>query len=199
MIDVFSHRVLFNGIENSKDGIINAIQFNFGLELDLRCNSRDIYLSHDPSNSAELFSNICPLLNNSKFPIALHIKDLKCTEKIVSILHEYDVKNCFLFDSDYDYILDRSTTFDVAFYANCKPQENTAKIFWCDEVKEKWYSKQILEELHDQDKILYAVSRELVIPSSLSEIICDWNRLIELGFDGICTNFPTQLSELLKK
>jgi glycerophosphoryl diester phosphodiesterase len=198
MIDIFSHRVLFNGIENSKDGILNAIQFNFGLELDLRCDSRGIYLSHDPSNSAELFSDICSLLNNSKSPIALHIKDLKCTEKIVSLLHEYDVKNCFLFDSDYDYILERSTKFDVAFYANSKPQKNTAKIFWCDEVKEKWYSNQILEELHNQGKTLYAVSRELVISSSLSEIINDWTRLIELGFDGICTNFPTQLNELLK-
>ena len=199
MIDIFSHRALFNGIENSRDGIIDAIQSNFGLELDLRCNSRGVYLSHDKSKSGELFANICPLLINYTLPIALHIKELECTEKIVDILNDYDIKNCFLFDSDYDYISNKSRKFNVALYVNSKPVKNNAKIFWCDEVQEKWYSKQIIKELHDDGKILYAVSQELVIDSNFSEIVKDWNRLIEFGFDGICTNFPKQLYEFLQK
>ena len=199
MIDILSHRALFNGIENSKDGITNAIQSNFGLELDLRCNSRGVYLSHDQSNFGELFYDVCSLLSNCKSPVALHIKELQCTDQVVSILHEYNVKNCFLFDTDYNYILTRSANFDVAFYVDSKPKKNDAKIFWCDEVKEKWYSKQIIEELHDNGKTLYAVSRELVMNSNLSEITEDWNRLVKLGFDGICTNFPKQLREFLEQ
>ena len=35
--------------------------------------------------------------------------------------------------------------------------------------------------------------------SNLSEITEDWNRLVKLGFDGICTNFPKQLREFLEQ
>lgn len=198
MIDIFSHRALFHKVENSKKGIINCIQLGFGLELDLRCDSRGVYLSHDLSGTGELFSDVCSFLKDSKSPIALHIKELECVENTVDILYQYDVKNCFLFDSDYEYILKKSSKFEVAFYANSKPQKTNAKIFWCDEIKEKWYSKNLIEKLHYEGKILYAVSRELVMPSSLPEIVDDWKRLIELGFDGICTNFPEKLNKMIK-
>ena len=198
MINIFSHRAQFHGVENSKKGIINCINSGFGLELDLRCDYRGVYLSHDLSKTGELFSDVCPFFKNSRSLIALHIKELECVEKTVELLHQHDVKNCFLFDSDYEYILKKSSKFDVAFYANSEPQKNSAKIFWCDEVKEKWYSKNIIKKLHGEGKILYAVSIELVMPARMPEIIDDWKRLMKLGFDGICTNFPEKLNEIIK-
>jgi len=198
MIDIFSHRAIFHGVENSKKGIIYCIQSDFGIELDLRCDYRGVYLSHDLSETGELFSDVCSFLQDSKSLVALHIKELECIEKTVELLHQHDVKNCFLFDSNYEYILKKSSEFEVAFYANSEPEKNNAKFFWCDEVKEKWYSKNLIKKLHDEGKILYAVSRELVGPTSMPKIIDDWKRLIDLGFDGICTDFPEKLNEFIK-
>jgi len=198
MIDIFVHRAILDGKENSKDGVVKYIQLGFGIELDLRCDSRGVYLSHDPSNYGELFSNVCSLLKNSKSLLALHIKELSCIEKIVELLKKHDLTNCFLFDSDYDFILNKSSNYEVAFYADCRPKKVGAHKLWCDEIKEKWYSKNLIEKLHDEGKILYAVSRELVMPSSFTEIVDDWQRLLELGFDGICTNYPEEIKNFLE-
>ena len=52
-----------------------------------------------------------------------------------------------------------------------------------------------IENLHKQNKILYSVSRELITSSSMDEIRSEWFRLIKLGFDGICTNYPLELQK----
>lgn len=196
-MDIFAHRAIFDGKENSKYGIAKNLQLGFGIEIDLRCDSRGVYLSHDYPNLAELFNSVCSLLKNSNSTIALHIKKLSCTMEIVKLLENFDIKNCFLFDSDYKFILNKSANFEVAFYASSKPKKIDARILWCDEIKEKWYSQNLINKLHNENKILYAVSRELVTKSDLSEIFNDWKRLIDLGFDGICTNHPVELHKFL--
>ena len=84
---------------------------------------------------------------------------------------------------------------EVALYATEKPNNVKAKILWCDELKDKWYKKEIIEEFHKKDKIMYAMSKELLEPCSKDEIKTEWERLLKLKFDGICTDHPKELSE----
>ncbi len=69
---------------------------------------------------------------------------------------------------------------------------------WCDEIQEKWYSKEIFSELHKNNKIIYVMSLELVKTCNENEIVSEWQRLINLGIDGICTKYPEKLMKFVK-
>ena len=49
--------------------------------------------------------------------------------------------------------------------------------------------------MQKQNKILFAHSLELIQQSTFTEIENEWSRINEIGFDGICTNFPIECSE----
>ena len=196
MKEIFAHRALINSEEHSVKGILQYLDLGLGIELDLRKNSRGIYLSHDPTNSGILFRDMCPFLLKSKSTVALHVKELLALQDIKDIIDEFSLKRIFIFDTDYEYISKMFSNTDVAYYASEIPNNNiNAKIFWCDELKEKWYTKENIDKMHMNNKTIYSVSRELVKQSTMEEIYDDWKRLIKVGFDGICTNYPLELQQ----
>jgi glycerophosphoryl diester phosphodiesterase len=196
MKEIFAHRALINSEEHSIKGILKYIDLGLGIELDLRKSSHGIYLSHDPTNSGILFRDICPILLKSESTIALHIKELTASEDIKDIINEFSLEKIFVFDTDYEYVSKMFSTTDVAYYASKIPSNNiNAKIFWCDELEKKWFTKENIDKMHMRNKTIYSVSRELVKQSTMEEIYEDWGRLIKVGFDGICTNYPLELQQ----
>lgn len=200
MMEIFAHRALFDSKENSILGIENYVHHGMGIELDLRFGKHGIYMSHDPLKDNELFEEACKILKKTNSKIALHIKEIEAVSEVVKLIDTYSIRNCFLFDTDYEKISHLAGGLvEVGFYASEKPENVTAKILWCDEVKSRWYDKEVISTLHKQNKILYAVSRESVEKCSMSNILSDWERLIKLGFDGICTNYPNELMNFKMK
>ena len=199
MISIFAHRALYNNLEHSELGIKYYLDNHFNIEIDLRINSGGVYLSHDRTHKAISLESICPLLKNSQVVIALHVKELECVTSTIKLLNTYGIKNCFLFDTDYNLVKNMSQNFEVADHINSNPSQITSKILWCDEIQEKWYSSKRINDLHKQGKIIYAVSCELVKSSTFEQIVQDWKKLIDVGIDGICTNYPLELHKFMAK
>ena len=197
-LEIFVHRAMLNANENSLDGILNCVKNNFSLELDLRYNEY-VYLSHDKDSPNTLFEDACKILQKSKSLISLHIKEFFAIQNTIEIIKKFSLQNnSFLFMTDFAYtdIKNIATnSVEIAYYASNLPLITNSKFYWCDELQSKWYTKKILEDLHVHNFFCIAMSTELTKKANKQEIQFDWERLINLGFDGICTNFPLELKD----
>lgn len=196
MLEIISHRGICNSEESSLAGIQNCIKFNFGLELDLRKNENNVYISHDKLSNGLLLEDTCSFLKNSTTKIFFHIKELSALDETLELLSKFDVKNFFIFNTENNELFLKKN-IPTADYINKKPTKTHSKILWCDETKEEWFDKEIISDLHKQNKILFAHSLELIKDSTFSEIKQEWKRIDSLGFDGLCTNFPLECSKFL--
>ena len=200
MKEILAHMAMYNCKENTVDGVKNYSDLGFGSELDLRHGKNGVYLSHAISETGDLFEDVCKVLTNSKIRIALHIKELEAVKQTLELLKKYSVGNFFFVNTDYKKIHSIiNEEIVMAFYANERPINVNEKILWCDEVKSKWYDKDIILNFHKQNKVLYAMSKELIKPCDKSEIELEWERLVKLGFDGLCTNYPIECFNFLKR
>ena len=198
MIEIFSHRIIFNGIENSVESIPYYKKLGIGIELDLRYNNNQVYISHDPTNKGKLFEEVCKQRDKSEIRMALHIKEKEVINPVIKILKEYSIKNYFLFDTEnfeYNNLIDKTK---IADYVVKKDQNIMGEILWCDEIQNKWYSKEIMKNLHQENKLIYAMSLEVMKKCDNESIYLEWDRLINLGVDGICTKYPEKLMRFVK-
>jgi len=200
MKEIFAHRALYKGLENTIEGIKHFKNLGVGVELDLRYGDNGIYMSHDPQNNAELFETVCKLYSNSKIKMALHIKEIKVINETVKLLKKYSISNCFLFNTEMTNFSEMIDGYEIAKYVNKKPIDVKEKKIWCDETKNKWYNKKDILDMHQKNKIMYAMSYEVVNEKyTENEMFLEWKRLIELGFDVICTKYPEKLIEFEKR
>ncbi len=200
MTKIFAHRAIFNSKENTLDGIKFYAKKMINVELDLRKND-EIYLAHEKNVKGDSFKKACEILKNSNIQAALHIKEFEIVSELQKILEEYSLEQkCFLFMDDVKYELLRkniSNNIEVAFYMNKKNHcEN--KIIWCDELKEKWFEREIISGFQKKGKELIVMSPELISSVDMNQIKEKWEYLVEIGFDGICTDHPIKLKKWLE-
>ena len=119
---------------------------------------------------------------------------MQVIEETIQLLKQYSIKNCVLYNTDGKNIPNENF-IEIGFYANKFPNNVNEKILWCDETNERWFDRKTILELQKQNKILFAHSLELIQQSTFTEIENEWSRINEIGFDGICTNFPIECSE----
>ena len=130
--------------------------------------------------------------------MALHIKEKEVINPVIKILKEYSIKNYFLFDTEnfeYNNLIDKTK---IADYVVKKDQNIMGEILWCDEIQNKWYSKEIMKNLHQENKLIYVMSLEVMKKCDNESIYLEWDRLINLGVDGICTKYPEKLMRFVK-
>ena len=198
MTETVAHRALFNGKENSVEGIKHYVKLGIGIEIDIRYNKNGAYISHDKQDGGELFEKACEIAKNSKIIMAIHIKEIEAVKEVVNLLEKYSIKNYFLFDTDHNNLSKIIKTRKIGEYVNKKPIKLKQKILWCDEVQGKWYDEKLISDLHKNNNIIYAVSLEVFKKCSKEEMIAEWKRLTKLGIDGICTDFPEELIKFSK-
>ena len=169
MKEILAHMAMHNCEENTVDGIKNYSKLGFGAELDLRYGKNGVYLSHSISETGDLFEDACKVLTNSKIRIALHIKELEVVEQTLELLKKYSVKNFFFVNTNYKKIPSAiNEEIIISFYANERPINVNEKILWCDEVKSKWYDKDIILNFHKQNKILSIMKEHFSRDTALS-------------------------------
>jgi len=199
MLEIFGHRAILNGVENSIKSIPYYKKLGIGIELDLRFNDNDlVYVSHDATNQGDLFEEICKKCEKLDIKMALHIKESNTIPLVINILKKFSLKNYFLFDTEnfeYGKLVDETK---IADYVIKKDQNIKREILWCDEIQNKWYSKEIIKNLHQKNKLIYVMSLEVVQKCDEKEVILEWKRLIDLGVDGICTKYPEKLIQFVK-
>lgn len=198
MLEIFAHRALLDGIENSVKSISFYKKLGIGIELDIQYGKNGVYISHDPVENGDLFEDISKACSNSKIRMALHIKEIKATTEVIKLLKKYSISNYFLFNTENFEFSDIIDHEKIAAYLSQKQDKVKEKFLWCDEIQSKWYTKEIISELHKKNKILYGMSLEVVKTCNESEIFMEWKRLIDLGIDGICTKYPEKLMKFIK-
>jgi len=200
-LEIFVHRAMLNAKENSLEGILNCVKNDFSLELDLRYNGH-VYLTHGKNSSNTLFEDACKILQNSKSLISLHIKEFFAIQNTIEIINKFSLQNnSFLFMTDFDYNDVKNivtNNVEIAYYASNLPSITNSKFYWCDETQSKWYDKKNLEDLHAHNIFCIAMSPELTKKANKDEIQSEWERFINLDFDGICTNFPLELKDFVE-
>jgi len=200
-VEIFVHRVMLNANENSIEGILNCIKYNFSIELDLHYD-KFVNISHDKDFSNVLFKDACKILKDSKCFISLHIKEFSAIAPTIKIIKEFSLQNnsfLFMTDKDYKNIKDAATKdIEIGYYASHYPSFIGSKFYWCDETQSRWYNKKILEDLHKHNFFCIAMSPELTKKINKQEIQSEWKRLINLNFDGICTDFPLELKKFME-
>ena len=199
MLEIFAHRILHNGIENNVKAISFFEKLNIGIELDVRYGEYGVYISHDVTQKGILFEDLCKNHSKSKIRMALHIKEINAVDETIRLLKKYSLNNYFLFNTEHHDLTEIVDKNHVASYVNKKHSRKNTNLLWCDEIDEKWYTKEIISDLHKKNKILYGMSLEVVKICNEDEMIKEWKRLIELGIDGICTKYPEKLNSLVKK
>lgn len=198
MLEIFGHRVIFNGVENSVKSIPYYKKLGVGIEVDLRYNKKGVYISHDPTNKGDLFEDMCKICSNSEIRMALHIKEIETIINVIKLLEKYSITNYFIFNTENFKYPDYVDGKKIAAYVTKKQENIKEEILWCDEIQSKWYTKEIISELHKKNKIIYGMSLEVVKTCNESEIFMEWDRLINLGIDGICTKYPEKLMRFEK-
>ena len=194
MLEIISHRGICDSDESSLTGIKNCIKYNFGVELDIRIKHNDVYISHDVSIDGVLLSDACNIMDESKIRKIFHIKEIEALDNTIDILIKNNIKNFFLFNTENNKF-SSGKNVPTADYINRKPTHIDSMILWCDETYEKWFDKQIISDLKKQDRFIFAHSAELINECTMSEIKKEWDRINQLGFHGICTNFPKECSK----
>ena len=148
MLEIFAHRALLNGIENSVKSIPFYKKLGTGIELDIRYGNNGVYISHDPVECGDLFEEICKICSDSKIRLALHIKEPKAITEVVELLKKYTINNYFLFNTENFKFLGITEQEKIAVYLSQKQDNVKEKILWCDEIHNKWYTKENFLELH---------------------------------------------------
>lgn len=198
MIEIIAHRACLNGFDNLMDNIPYFIENRLDIELDLRIGKNGVYVSHDKVEDGELFEDICKICANSKIKLALHIKEPESIKQIIMLLKKYSIDNYFMFNTENFELSTFVEPEKNAIYLNQKQKIGNEKFLWCDESQKKWFTKEIFSEFHKHDKIIYGMSLELIKTSNEEDIMMEWKKLIDLGIDGICTNYPEKLMKYLK-
>ena len=198
MLEIFGHRAMFNGIENSIESIPYYKKLGIGIELDLRCRNNEIYLSHDPTNKGDSFEELCKKFKKTDIKMALHVKENKLINQAIKFLKKYSLENYFLFDTE-NFEYGKSVNNEkIAQYVDKKEKNIKRKILWCDESQQQWYSKEIIKNLQQKNKLIYVMSLEVVKKCNKKEMYLEWERLINLGVNGICTKHPEKLMRFVK-
>ena len=198
MLEIFGHRAMFNNIENSIESIPYYKKLGIGIELDLRCRNNEIYLSHDPTNKGDSFEELCKKFKKTDIKMALHVKENKLINQAIKFLKKYSLENYFLFDTE-NFEYGKSVNNEkIAQYVDKKEKNIKRKILWCDESQQQWYSKEIIKNLQQKNKLIYVMSLEVVKKCNKKEMYLEWERLINLGVNGICTKHPEKLMRFVK-
>ncbi len=198
MLEIFGHRAIFNGVENSAKSIPFYKKLDVGIELDLRNSKNGVYVAHDPTKEGDLFEEVCKIYSNSQIKMALHIKEIETVIEVRELLEKYSIDNYFLFNTENFRFSDEISMERIAAYVSKKQENIKEKILWCDEIQSKWYTQKYISDLHQKNKILYGMSLELVKRCNKQEVFLEWQRLIKIGIDGICTKYPEELMKFVK-
>ena len=198
MIEIFAHRAIYESKENTILGLDNNLRSGFNVEIDVRKNNNGIYLSHESSDSGELFQSICEIIRKFSKKVAIHMKEDFEINELIKLISENNIgEKCFVFSTIRNY--HELSSIDFATYKNNSEILPENKVLWCDESDEKWYRKEVFHELKKNNQFAIVMSKELLNETNFDKIKKDWKRLIDLKVGGICTDFPIELKKFLKE
>lgn len=180
---------------NSTSDLI-LVDSAYGVEVDLRANSSEIYLSHEPFTPGELLRDF--LLQYTHKFIILNVKEDGLEDKVVEILSTFGIKDYFFLDQPFpslrkNNLIGRNCAIRVSEYEEIPSLVPVSEWVWIDSFTGNWEHLQATLEFAADNKIRTClVSPELQSRRNLSEINQIKERLekLNLNVDAVCTKNP---------
>ncbi|MFH1520291.1 MAG: hypothetical protein ABID61_01470 [Candidatus Micrarchaeota archaeon] len=215
---IISHRAICesNEQENSLAGIQTSIKNGFGVEIDVRQDKEGrLVLSHDELSKANksLVTLDEAFVELSKRTIgvgAIHVKDKTAVSAICDRIVKHNLqRRVFVFGTEEDSIpvaeMVKSIRSDILvaihISANSKlpsqKQLEVADILWVDEAVIGTLDQKIPHLAKELGIRTIATSPELNNLTS-NNIEAYWRKLLDYGYDAICTDYPQRLAKIIK-
>ena len=100
-------KVLYINHRINKSEELENINFNYGVELDLRDKNKEIILAHDPFGEGENFEDYLKKYDQRKLNknlMILNIKSERIEYKVLELIKKYNIENYFFLDSSFPMI-----------------------------------------------------------------------------------------------
>jgi glycerophosphoryl diester phosphodiesterase len=218
---ILAHRANIFGpnrqAENSLMAVRQCLDFGWGVEIDMRRSLEgSFYISHDDqrwSIKTDADAYFSALRSFPKSTWAINVKELGYEKELLDYLIVQGVLGqVFLFDME---LLEhahgvtarklRSFSPKVELAARASDRNESienlllvseARITWLDEFDSLWITEDNISKLKSLGKRIFAISPE-IHGFSLIEMERRWRQFIQWGIDGICTDYPMKLSDIL--
>ena len=107
---------------------LKKTDINFGVEVDLRSDKKNIYLHHDPFNKGELFKD---WIKNYKHKlIVLNVKEEGLEDSILRILRKHKIRNFFFHDQTFSSLIKNMSKTKVSIrYSEYEGLKKTEYLF----------------------------------------------------------------------
>lgn len=205
-VSLLAHRGLNIFDQKSfQNPFFNAIDKNYGIEIDIRNLDGRIVVSHDPivCKPYLFFEEICKYIKNKNFTgfLAINVKEDNLEKQLISLLSDYAISNWFTFDHSIpDLITSKSLK---SFYRISEYEKyifnnfNNVKGCWLDSFNSpNWYGIDFLEDLIIKGD-LAIVSSEIhgFSPKTQWSIIKDTLKIESEHRLFLCTDLPEEASK----
>jgi hypothetical protein len=196
---IIKHRV--NQIKNLKQ-----TPDKFGVEIDLRSENGNIYLSHDPFKKGVKFINWLKYFNHKL--IVLNVKEEGLEQKILDLLKINRLNNFFFHDQSFSTLLNqmKKTKVSIRFseYESLKKKNylfKKIKWLWLDNFSKIDMNKKFYYFLKKKKVNICLVSPELINIKRKNEIKLIFKKLLNKKMmpDAVCTKYPIVWERLQKK
>ena len=187
---IIKHRV--NTIESLK-----KTSKEFGVEIDLRSNNKEIYLNHDPFKKGVKLSNWLKYFKHKL--IVLNVKEEGLEKFILKELKKKNIKNFFFHDQSFSTLLKNMKKMRVSIrYSEYEDLKKTKFLFknikwvWIDHFK-KFELKNNFYRLLKKYKVnICIVSPELINLKDVKKIkyLAKYLKKREILIDAVCTKKP---------
>ena len=187
---IIKHRI--NTIRN-----LNKTDKNFGVEIDLRSDKKNIYLHHDPFKKGVLFKKWIKYYKHKI--MVLNVKEEGLEKSILKILKKYRINNFFFHDQTFSTLLKNMSKTKVSVrYSEFENLKNIKHLFkrikwiWIDNFSVIRLEKKFYSYLKKKKVRICLVSPELVKKSRVSEIkkIILYFKKNNFTIDAVCTKKP---------
>ena len=187
---IIKHRV-----NNSNE--LRKLNNDYGVEIDLRSEGKNIFLHHDPFKKGELFRQ---WIRNYKHKLlVLNVKEEGLEEKIIQILKKNKIKNFFFHDQTFSTLIKSMNLTNVSIryseYEDIKNKEflfSKIKWIWIDNFNKLNLDKKFYAFLKRKKIKICIVSPELVSLKRIKDINKNilYLKKNNLKIDAVCTKKP---------
>lgn len=183
---------------------LKKLNKEYGVEIDIRSNGKNLYLHHDPYKKGESFIKWLRYYNHNV--IVLNVKEEGLEDQIIKILKKRNIKNFFFHDQTFSTMLKNMNNTNVSIrYSEFEDLKKMNFLFkkikwlWIDNFTKIEIKKKFFHYLKKKKVKICLVSPELISMNRKREIkklhsYLKKNRLIP---DAICTKKPLIWKKLI--
>ena len=206
---VLSHRGYWKSLaeKNCAAAFVRSFEKGFGTELDLRDLNRILVVSHDPPGSDVLVAHEMFEIHrrlNPNLTLALNIKSDGLQHLLSSLIHRFEVEDCFVFDMSVPDSI-HWIRAEVPFFTRHSDVEEHPALYsqasgvWLDAFHSDWWDADVVSRHVSAGKRVCIVSPEL----HSREHRHVWDLLTKPSVPTgeqvmLCTDYPEEAAEVFR-